>query len=97
MSLLSRHKSATVYGRTLLPHVEQCSLSTWLLILLNGKAELDVIAWGNFNIFLIVRYEVFTAVTEEIHLVGCKNLVLNSQEKRYVSAKESSWLILCKI
>jgi hypothetical protein len=34
---------------------------------------------------------------EECHLLGYENPVRNSQETRYVSATESSLLMLCKI
>jgi hypothetical protein len=34
---------------------------------------------------------------EECRLLGYKNPVFTSQEKHYVSAVESSWLMLCKI
>jgi hypothetical protein len=46
---------------------------------------------------VIVRFEVFTAVTEERRLLGFKNPFRTSQEEHYVSATEPSLLILCKI
>jgi hypothetical protein len=44
-----------------------------------------------------VRFENFTAVTEKFRILGYGNLVRTVQETQYVSATESSQLMLCKI
>jgi hypothetical protein len=44
-----------------------------------------------------VRFEVFTAVTEECRLLGYKTPVRTSQETHYIFATELSQLMLCKI
>jgi hypothetical protein len=41
--------------------------------------------------------DVFTAMTEEFRLLGYKTPVRTSQETHYLSAKEHSQLILCKV
>jgi hypothetical protein len=49
------------------------------------------------NIHAVVRFEVFTAVTMKNAVFWDKNTVHTSQETHYVSATESSQLMLCKI
>jgi hypothetical protein len=46
---------------------------------------------------MFVIFDAFTAVTEDFRLLGYKNSVCTSQETHYVSATESSQLMLRKI
>jgi hypothetical protein len=51
---------------------------------------------GSCKLPVVVRFAVLKAVTEDC-LLGYKNPVRTSQETHYVSATESSQLMLCKI